>query len=564
MEVKNDLPQMKRLFLVTSAVLFALFVGESDALNNGLGITPPMAWNSWYHYFCQVNETVVRATIDAVVSTGLTSKGYAYINLDDCWAGFRNPNGTIHSDPTAFPSGIKSLADYAHAKNLGFGVYTDLGYKTCAGRPGSLGFEAIDALTYASWGVDFVKVDNCNTDGSTPETRYPVMSLALNESGRAQFFSLCEWGVDDPAKWAPAFGNSWRTTGDLTPDQWDVMMNRADLNEPLYPYAGPGGWNDPDMLQVGNTGMSSVEYQTQFSLWAIMKAPMIISLNVANMSAETWNIVGNEEVIAVNQDPLGVQGHRVWSDAAGPVPYTASSDAILEPCDSKNLFQQWRFNSSTGIIAEEKDGRGLEIGYCRNFSTHGNHVAVFPYVPNGCANATNQFWQAVTSSTGGSGWVQLVSQMNNQCLTARPFRSTVVERGTPKYFLETLPCKANDSAQLWQQKDNQRSQSADFPSPWGSRVNSALCLSVIVPIPKGVTEVWAGPLQDNAIAVVLLNRGTATSNITAHWDDVGASSPTTSYWVRDLVAKKNLGIFSSSFTAAVDSHGTKTLKLTPV
>ena len=247
-----------------SLILF-LLISTSLCLENGLGRTPQMGWNSWNKFGCNINEKLIRDTIDALVNTGLADAGYKYVNLDDCWQVSRDGNGRIVVDQNAFPSGMKALADYAHSKGLLFGVYSDAGYKTCAGRPGSLGYEEIDAQTYAEWGVDYLKYDNCFTDGSAPEVRYPVMRDALLKQNRPIFYSMCEWGVNDPAKWAAPVGNSWRTTGDIF-NSWNSMINIIDLNDRWYEYAGPGGWNDPDMLEVGHGGMNVEEEKTHFGL----------------------------------------------------------------------------------------------------------------------------------------------------------------------------------------------------------------------------------------------------------------------------------------------------------
>jgi alpha-galactosidase len=247
-----------------------------------------------------------------MVSTGLAKAGYKYVNMDDCWAGTRDAQGNIHPDATAFPNGVKPLADYAHEKGLLFGLYSDAGTKTCAGRPGSLHYETNDANMYASWGVDYLKYDNCNTDGSKPETRYPVMRDALNKTGRHIFYSMCEWGQDNPATWAPTVGNSWRTTGDIG-DTWASMTNLIGLNDAWARYAAPGGWNDPDMLEVGNGGLTLNEQRAHFSLWCLTKAPLLIGCDITKMSNDTFEILTAPEVIAVNQDRLGVQGKRVVS-----------------------------------------------------------------------------------------------------------------------------------------------------------------------------------------------------------------------------------------------------------
>ncbi|XP_075479974.1 alpha-galactosidase-like isoform X1 [Primulina tabacum] len=284
-------------------------------LENGLGLTPQMGWNSWNHFQCNIEEKLIRETADAIVSTGLAALGYKYINLDDCWAEQnRDSQGNLVPKASTFPSGIKGLADYVHGKGLMLGVYSDAGIQTCSKQmPGSLGHEEQDAKTFASWGVDYLKYDNCNNDGTSPKQRYPVMAKALLNSGRSIFFSLCEWGQEDPATWAKSVGNSWRTTGDIQ-DNWDSMTSRADINDQWASYAGPGGWNDPDMLEVGNGGMTTEEYRSHFSIWALIKAPLLIGCDVRSMDDVTRALLGNEEVIAVNQDKLGVQGKKIKKD----------------------------------------------------------------------------------------------------------------------------------------------------------------------------------------------------------------------------------------------------------
>ncbi|CAL5404736.1 unnamed protein product [Camellia sinensis] len=280
-------------------------------LNNGLALTPQMGWNSWNFFACNINETVIKETADALVSTGLADLGYVYVNIDDCWSALkRNSEDQLVPDPKTFPSGIKALADYVHEKGLKLGIYSDAGVFTCEVRPGSIYHENDDAQLFASWGVDYLKYDNCFNLGIKPEERYPPMRDALNATGRSIFYSICEWGVDDPALWAGKVGNSWRTTDDIN-DSWASMTTIADLNDKWAAYAGPGGWNDPDMLEVGNGGMTFLEYRAHFSIWALMKAPLLIGCDVRNMTAETFELLSNKEVIAVNQDPLGVQGRKV-------------------------------------------------------------------------------------------------------------------------------------------------------------------------------------------------------------------------------------------------------------
>lgn len=276
-----------------------------------------MGWNSWNFFACNISETVIKETADALVSTGLAKLGYVHVNIDDCWSTpKRNAKGELVADPKTFPSGIKALADYVHKQGLKLGIYSDAGIYTCQVRPGSLYHEENDAKQFASWGVDYLKYDNCYNLGIKPKDRYPPMLKALNATGRQILYSMCEWGVDDPALWAGKIGNSWRTTDDIN-DTWASMTTIADLNDKWAAYAGPGGWNDPDMLEVGNGGMTYQEYRAHFSIWALMKAPLLVGCDVRNMTAETYQLVSNEEVIAVNQDSLGVQGRKVNVSGTG-------------------------------------------------------------------------------------------------------------------------------------------------------------------------------------------------------------------------------------------------------
>ena len=300
---------MESLLCLFTLVGAILCLHSVSGLDNGLGKKPQMGWNSWNHYHCDVNQTVIEATADAFISLGLDKLGYKYVNVDDCWAESRDSNGMIQPDTKAFPN-FQGMIDHVHSKGLLFGLYSDAGAKTCAKRPGSQGYEENDANTYAGWKVDYLKYDNCNNNGSKPEVRYPVMRDALNKTGHPIFFSMCEWGVDDPATWAPEVGNSWRTTGDIS-DNWNSMISRADQNDKWAKYAAPGGWNDPDMLEIGNGKMTTVEYETHMSLWCLMKAPLLIGCDVTSMSNDTLRILGNTEVIAVNQDTKGVQGKKV-------------------------------------------------------------------------------------------------------------------------------------------------------------------------------------------------------------------------------------------------------------
>ncbi len=308
-----------RVWGIALVLLSALPVA-GRALDNGLARTPPMGWNSWNKFACKgLNEQVVRETADAMAANGMKDAGYQYVVLDDCWQIRRDAEGNIVADPEKFPSGIKALADYVHSKGLKFGVYTDVGTKTCAGRPGSAGHEYQDARQYAAWGVDYLKEDWCSTlPGQNAESSYTLMRDALAATGRPILFSLCEWGSNKPWLWAGPVGNMWRATGDIQ-DCWDCkrpwgglgVVHIIDLMNGIESYAGPGHWNDPDMLEVGNGGMTTDEYRAHFSLWALFSAPLIVGTDIAHMSEDTRSILLNRAVIAVDQDPLGQQGRRV-------------------------------------------------------------------------------------------------------------------------------------------------------------------------------------------------------------------------------------------------------------
>ncbi|MFE7975594.1 NPCBM/NEW2 domain-containing protein [Streptomyces shenzhenensis] len=290
----------------------------ASAPADGLALTPPMGFNNWNSTHCRADfdEEMVKGIADLFVAKGLKDAGYRYVNLDDCWAlPSRDANGRLVPDPVRFPGGIEAVADYVHAKGLKLGIYTSAGTKTCnsAGFPGALGHEYGDAQQFADWGVDYLKYDNCNNQGVDARLRYTTMRDALRATGRPIVYSICEWGENKPWEWAADLGQLWRTTGDIS-DSWGSMLSILKQNLPLAPYAGPGRWNDPDMLEVGNGGMTDTEYRTHFSMWSIMAAPLLIGTDLRTASAATFDILGNKEVIAVDQDPLGRQGTVVSSE----------------------------------------------------------------------------------------------------------------------------------------------------------------------------------------------------------------------------------------------------------
>lgn len=302
---------------VFASVTIALLGLASARLNPDLSATPSMGWNSWNHYGLDISEQVVKDTADAFIRLGLDKLGFKYINIDDGWAHVnRSADGHVIVNKTKFPNGIKHVTDYVHSLGLKFGIYSDGGVYTCGGQAGSLGYEAIDAHDYAEWGVDYLKYDNCNNQGIPSIIRYTAMAQALNNTDRDIFFSLCNWGNENITQWAYTIGgNSWRISGDIW-DSFDGVIRNLKWSVDEFNPNGYGpriGWNDPDMLEVGNGGMSYDEYITHFSLWCLLKAPLLIGNDVTKMTKEddAYWILSNTEALAVNQDPLGVEGKCV-------------------------------------------------------------------------------------------------------------------------------------------------------------------------------------------------------------------------------------------------------------
>lgn len=287
----------------------------------GLANTPPMGWNSWNTFGTDIDEKLVRETADIMVSSGMKDAGYTYIVLDDGWmARERDQNGNLVPDPIKFPNGMKAVVDYVHSKGLKFGLYNCAGTKTCAGYPGTRGYEYQDARFYAGLNIDFLKYDWCNTQGINAKEAYATMSNALKTAGRPIVFSLCEWGDNQPWDWGKPIGNLWRISGDIYPcfdcehkhpENWSSwgVMKILEMRKNIRQFSGPDHWNDFDMLEVGN-GMTFAEDKTHFTMWSMVASPLIAGNDFRKMSKETLSILTNKEIIAINQDPLGIQGFR--------------------------------------------------------------------------------------------------------------------------------------------------------------------------------------------------------------------------------------------------------------
>ena len=288
-------------------------------LRDGLAPTPPMGWNPWNRFQGKIDERLLIESAEALVESGLRDSGYRYVVTDDCWESpSRAPDGALVADPDRFPHGMRALADRVQALGLKLGIYTDAGTRTCQELPGSLGYEFRDARSFAEWGADYVKVDWCNTNGLGPRAVYAKWALAIHAARRPMVLSICEWGRSHPWEWAGGIGHLWRTSWDIQ-DTWESLLAIVERQARLHPYAGPDHWNDPDMLEVGNGGMTDTEYRAQFSLWAVLAAPLMAGNDVREMRGEIRDLLTAPEVIAIDQDALGRQGRRVRAADAAEV-----------------------------------------------------------------------------------------------------------------------------------------------------------------------------------------------------------------------------------------------------
>ena len=522
-------------------LLFLYIFKVLNCLENGLGKTPPMGWNSWNKFGCNISEKLIIDTIDALNSSGLAELGYNYINLDDCWQSSRHPNGTIIPDPVAFPNGIKPLVDYAHSKGLKFGLYSDAGFFTCEKRPGSLGYEEIDAKTYAEWGVDYLKYDNCynNDTKNSNETqsilRYKKMRDALLNSGRNIYYSLCSWGMENVSMWGKEIGNSWRTTKDIK-DNWRSMTKIIDLNNRWYEYGGPGGWNDPDMLEVGNGGMSLDEYRSHYSLWAISKSPLLIGCDVTNMDEDTIEVLTNPEVIAINQDSLGEQARKIkYTQLYLPNDY----EYILTPmevevaeCNGK-MEQKWYINED-GSIRNNNESLCLEIPPLSRprvqLRTNTCHIGD----KNEWEESKNQEW---------------IYDKEKKKIRSKLYPKRCVHLHSLDYlFVQTRICQDTEN-QIWEYDEYEHTLKTN-----------GKCLTMYMN--EEAKEVWAGKLSNGSYAVLFFNKGTFINEIEVTWKEIGIN--TTKALVRDLWERKDLGVFKYGYKNSLFTHSSQLLKITPI
>jgi alpha-galactosidase len=372
-----------RIFASLSLAALALALASAastSAQAQALAQTPPMGWNSWNYFAEKVTDKDIRAAADNLVATGMKDAGYVYVNIDDTWEGERDSTGLLHTN-SKFPD-MKALADYVHSKGLKIGIYSGPGPKTCGGFAASLGHEEQDAKMYTDWGIDYLKYDLCSFNEVVMQKQaphdksaqmrlmiaaYDKMSRALKATGRPIVFSLCQYGWDAPWEWAPALGgNLWRTTGDISAD-WDRIYTILSQQDGLAKYAGPGHWNDPDMLEVGNGKLSLRENRSHFSMWAILAAPLLAGNDLPNMKPEIKAILTNRDVIAINQDKLGKQGTRAYSDGEVEV-WTrqlsggALAVAVLDAGDSRYSTHPFHLDLARLGLHGPQEGKDLWTG----------------------------------------------------------------------------------------------------------------------------------------------------------------------------------------------------------
>ena len=516
-------------------LLFIYILKKIISLDNGLGKTPPMGWNSWNKFACNISERLFIEAIDEFISSGLIEVGYNYINIDDCWQASRHKNGSIIPNSEAFPNGIKPLVDYAHSKGLKFGIYSDAGYYTCEGRPGSLGYEEIDAKTYAEWGIDYLKYDNCHNGNIKSIERYKKMGDALKKTGKNIFYSICNWGEEEVFLWGKDVGNSWRTTLDIK-DNWKSMIRIIDINNKYYKYASPGGWNDPDMLEVGNGGMTIEEYKIHFGLWALSKAPLLIGCDITKMNKTIKDILTNPEVIAINQDSLGIQGRKIKHTI---IDYPSDEQYILAPteieiseCNGRK-GQKWYINED-GSIRNNNENLCIEIPSCSNYVVQLRTNSCHVDDKEQCGESNNQKW---------------IYDKENKKIYSKLYPDRCIHYYNLDYlYVQSRKCQDLDN-QKWEYNETDHT----FKS-------MGKCLTIYMN--EESTEVWAENLSDGSYAVLLLNKGSFKNNVEITWKEIGFKS--TKAKLRDLWERKDLGVYSYNYSISLESHSSQLLKITPL
>ena len=538
-----------------------------QGLDNGLARTPQMGYNSWYDLMGTLTEDAIKDTADAMVELGLLELGYTYLNLDDDWASGRDgATGRLVADPKHWSNGtLAAAAAHAHGRGLLFGTYTDRGTQTCGGRPGAQGSEALDAQTYADWGVDYLKEDSCHAkdDPADGFRQYRYMRDALNATGRAILFSLCGWhswyAPPDPAHnytGGTGLGNSWRIGPDDT--NWGGVLANIDINAGLAAYAGPGGWNDPCLLLSttwdSKQRVTELQSRSQFSMWAVMASPLLISGNLRNISDYTLETYKNAEVIRVSQDAAGKQGTRIvggpLKGGKGPAPARTSAAACGSSSSSSSSSGRWAWGTgaAAGYLLNTHSKLALNVDDCKQDLVYFSPVTKGTTCvgPSGVQFDNLRFNATVVSAGPAAGLSRVQSAMDGHCVTQGA--------GAGGGALSLAPCDDKDARQLW------------LISPADSAGSFTLANSATKACMDGesstasATNVWARPLASGGAAAVFLNNGAADANIdcdAACFAAMGFKTGAT-LAVRDLWAHADLPLITVTSATAFVADGTGT------
>eukprot|EP01080_Neovahlkampfia_damariscottae_P011039 gene11039-3745_t len=487
-----------------------------------------MGWNTWNKFGCNINENLIKSTADVMISSGLSDLGYKYINIDDCWENTSRENGKLIPDPNTFPSGMKNLSDYIHSLGLKIGIYSSAGHTTCEKRPGSLNYEEVDAKTFAEWGIDYLKYDNCGNDENiNGQIRFKKMYDSLKNSGRDIYYSVCQWGEkdpEDPAKWVSTYGNSWRTTGDVK-DNYYIMNDIIDHNNLFAQYSRLNHWNDPDMLEVGNDKLTFEEYKTHFSLWAISKAPLIIGCDLNTIKQETKDILMNKEVININQDSLGIQGRKVFS-----FPSNDKDTSIMVRKCSNSPLENWKVEAN-GLI---KNGER-----CLKSSVDGKSV----YVSSSC----DQFWKI--SPIGDKFNIKMKND-EMKCLSVWKFDNAGVEYTWNGPNLITSSCDPLNS--------NQQFNISGETILWEGNILHHMPSHLQIKNPCVTVDstyeidIWSSTLENGKTAILIHNRGLNSAEVSLDFSRIGITFSQVS--LRDVWKKREIGSFTDTFKTTIGSH----------
>jgi len=586
------------------------------ALPDGLALTPPMGWNSWTSFGCGVTAADLLDTATFFTTSGLAAAGYTYINTDDCWMGPRNSTtGKPTPNLSKFPEGIAGLVSALHAKGFKFGIYSAASSVVCSGNVGSLYHEVIDAQTYAEWDVDYVKYDNCG-EYSLGLARFTVFADAVAATGRPMVISTEPFTLV-PNPMHADFAHLWRTGFDISAN-WGTIINRADNNARWQPFAGPGHWNDPDMLQCGNGDLTDAECRTHFSLWSISKAPLMLGTNVQKLTPTQLAILGNPEVIAVNQDPAGVQARKLAVDGvlvpgfAGLAPcWLANVNTVtpsgpgyngVTPAGLKWSAKPVNASANSFTLVNSASGRCLGL---RTYTSSALIPVLVPCAP--VSQDPTQEWAFPPTAVGTVGTITaLLSVPSGQALAVA--NSTLfsavhgkdeAELPDANYGIQTLllvpyapeppctnrGCQDYDPTQMWYYSPRQGTIALANAEGNGYRCyegpcyqltshlpsSDTLCLSSVAsisndplnPTGAGTADVWGGPLANGDYAFALVNRGASTQEIEVQWSmlEVPAYGPTTAACVKELYTGATLNATGSA-TFSVASHDTAMLRVT--